>query len=89
MKGALAVVLVLVGILAAAVGLSLWAWRELGEVDIGFHGYVALLLGVGATLAVGAGLIALMLYSSRRGYDEEAYRHQEGHTFRDRRDDRD
>jgi hypothetical protein len=33
-------------------------------------GYVALALGVGLSLIVGCGLMALMFYSSRHGYDE-------------------
>ena len=32
--------------------------------------YVALALGVGCSLIVGVGLMALMFYSSRHGYDE-------------------
>ncbi len=86
MKGALATVLVLVGLLAATVVVSFWAWQSLGEVELGFHGYVALLLGVGATLILAAGLVALMMYSSRRGYDEEAHRHEHRTTSR-RNDD--
>ena len=76
MKGMLATILVLLGLLAATVLVSLWAWQSLGEVEMGFHGYAALLIGVVATLALAAGLVALMMYSSRRGYDEEAYRHE-------------
>jgi hypothetical protein len=34
------------------------------------HGYVAMILGVVFSLAVGCGLMALMFYSSRHGYDE-------------------
>jgi hypothetical protein len=33
-------------------------------------GYVALVLGVVFSLVVGAGLMALVFYSSRKGYDE-------------------
>jgi hypothetical protein len=33
-------------------------------------GYVALALGVGFSLIVGCGLMALVFYSSRHGYDE-------------------
>ena len=34
------------------------------------HGYAAMTLGIIFTLVVGCGLMALMFYSSRRGYDE-------------------
>lgn len=35
-------------------------------------GYVALVLGVVFSLVVGVGLMALVFYSSRKGYDEPA-----------------
>ena len=34
------------------------------------HGYAAMTLGIIFTLVVGCGLMALMFYSGRRGYDE-------------------
>ena len=34
------------------------------------HGYAAMTLGIIFTLVVGCGLMALMFYSSRRGYHE-------------------
>jgi hypothetical protein len=40
-------------------------------------GYVALALGVVFSLLVGCGLMALLFYSSRHGYDEP-YRTKEG-----------
>ncbi len=36
--------------------------------------YVAMWLGVGLSLLVGCGLMALLFYSSRGGYDERAHR---------------
>jgi hypothetical protein len=36
------------------------------------HGWVALVLGVVFSVLVGCGLMGLMFYSSRRGYDERA-----------------
>jgi hypothetical protein len=38
------------------------------------HGLVALGLGAVATFALGAGLMALVFFSNRRGYDERAHR---------------
>jgi hypothetical protein len=35
-------------------------------------GHVAMWLGVAFSLAIGCGLMALMFYSSRHGYDERA-----------------
>ena len=77
MRGAAAIVLVLGALLAGAVATAVWAWRSLGEVQISGHGYLALVLGAVVTLAVGAGLMALVFFSSRRGYDEEAHRQAE------------
>jgi hypothetical protein len=67
-------VAVLLALLAASAGVTLWAWREIGEVEISRHGMMALALGVGVTFALGAGLMALVFFSNRRGYDEQAYR---------------
>jgi hypothetical protein len=42
-------------------------------VSIGVHGWVALVLGVVFSLAVGGGLMALVFVSSRRGHDEAVH----------------
>jgi hypothetical protein len=34
------------------------------------HGYVAMILGVIFSLVIGCGLMALVFFSSRHGYDE-------------------
>ncbi len=88
MKGTIATVVVLVGLLAATVVVSLWAWQSLGEVQIGWHGYVALAVGAVGTLGLAAVLVALMMYSSRRGYDEGAHRHERRVLHRDDEEDR-
>lgn len=74
MRNAVLVVPVLLGLLAAAVAVAYVSWRDLDGVEIGFHGWVALGLGVGLTLALGIGLMSLVFYSSRHGYDDEAGR---------------
>jgi hypothetical protein len=51
-------------------GLSV-AWRMSGNVGMSVHGYVALGLGVGFSLLIGGGLMALAFYSSRRGFDDD------------------
>jgi hypothetical protein len=38
---------------------------------VGGHGWAALVIGAVLTFAVGAGLMALVFFSSRRGYDED------------------
>ena len=78
--GPIALILVLLGFLAAAAGLSYWTWQGLGEVEISGHGYVALALGVVLTFLVGAGLMTLVFFSAQRAYDEAAHR-EERRTF--------
>jgi len=45
-------------------------WDIIGNSGIDLNGWIALVLGVLATLAVGIGLMALVFISNRRGYDE-------------------
>lgn len=66
------VILVLLSLLAATALVSWWVWRELAGVEIGMHGWIALSLGVGATLALGILLVTLMHQSAKRGFDDEA-----------------
>lgn len=59
--------LIAVAIVAAV---SVWNWNVIGDSGIDLNGWIALILGVLATLAVGVGLMALIFISNRRGYDE-------------------
>jgi hypothetical protein len=61
---------VLAALLALAVGSAVYMWQHIGAVDIGTDGLIALILGVGASLALGIGLMRLVYFSSRRGYDD-------------------
>jgi hypothetical protein len=45
-------------------------WVGIGDVQISTGGWVALVLGALFTLVLGVGLMALMFFSSRRGYDD-------------------
>ena len=45
-------------------------WTGLGDSGMSAGGWVALVLGVLATLALGIGLMALVFISSRRGFDD-------------------
>jgi hypothetical protein len=62
--------------LFALLAVSLWfagtAWTHLGEaaVDIPPYGYLAIAGGVVMSLLVGGGLMALVFYSNRHGYDD-------------------
>jgi hypothetical protein len=71
MKTAL-LILVWTGLLAAAGGPALHLWLELEDVRLGFHGWLALGLGVGLSLLLGVGLMILVFHSARRGYDDAA-----------------
>ena len=73
---------VLLGLLAASMAVALWAWREIGAVDMGIHGLVALGLGAIVTLLLGAGLMTLMFFSARRGYDDRVHDADDVHPNR-------
>jgi hypothetical protein len=65
--------LVIVGLLAlfgVAVGWAIWGWQQTAATAIGLHGWLAMILGIIFTIVVGCGLMGLMFYSSRYGYDE-------------------
>jgi len=49
-----------------------WGWEQTAGTAMGFHGWLAVILGVVFTIIVGCGLMGLMFYSSRYGYDERA-----------------
>ena len=62
-------VIILLGMLVA-VGYFGYSAMALDGVPIPTEGYVALALGAGFSVVVGIGLMTLLFYSSRRGYDE-------------------
>jgi hypothetical protein len=63
-------VLPLVVLLGHAVYAAIIAWGMAGDVEIGSNGIIALVLGVVFTLALAGGLIWLLIYSLRHGYDQ-------------------
>lgn len=69
--GTWAVLIVLLLLLAAGGVLGYLGWTS-SDNSVPESGYVALALGVLFSLAVGVGLMALLFYSSRAGYDEPA-----------------
>lgn len=66
----LLLVLPLFALLALSVWFAAAAWSHLGGDSIPFYGYVAIAGGVLFSLLVGGGLMALVFYSSRHGYDD-------------------
>lgn len=73
------IVLLLFSLLAVCAGGAIWAWHEIGEAEISTHGWIALGLGAGLTILVGMGLMALLFFSRRHGWDEQAYRPDDFH----------
>lgn len=67
--GGIAVVLAAIAVVGVlAVVASLWA--SVGNSQISAAGWAAMVLGVLFALALGIGLMALVFFSSRHGYDD-------------------
>jgi hypothetical protein len=49
-------------------------WSGIGDTGIDVNGWIALGLGVLATLGLGIGLMSLVFISNRRGYDEPPHK---------------
>lgn len=60
----------LLALLAGASYVLIAGWNIESDVQMSAHGYIAMALGIFLSLAVGIGLMALVFYSSRHGYDE-------------------
>ena len=71
------IIVALFGLLGLAFWFAIAAWVHLGGEEIPFYGYVAIAGGVGFSLLVGGGLMALVFYSNRHGYDNGTQRSDE------------
>jgi hypothetical protein len=60
----------LFALLAFSVWFAAVAWERLGGEAIPAYGYVAIAGGVLFSLLIGGGLMALVFYSNRHGYDD-------------------
>ena len=64
--------------LFALLALALWfagtAWQRLGGAPIPLYGWIAIVGGVFFSLLIGGGLMGLVFYSSRHGYDDDVQR---------------
>jgi hypothetical protein len=69
MKAALTI-FVLLAFLAGAVWVGHYGWESAGDVTMPAWGWWMMGLGIFFTVVVGGGLMALVFYSSRAGYDE-------------------
>ncbi|HEY0281660.1 MAG TPA: hypothetical protein VGC27_03435 [Rhizomicrobium sp.] len=61
--------IVLAGLLAASVWYAIHAWITLSGVAMSPLGWLFMILGALVTLGLGAGLMALVFYSSRHDFD--------------------
>ena len=68
--GTIALVAALVTILAVSGWYAARAWISISGPPMPTAGYVAMGLGIVFSLVIGCGLMALLFYSSRHGYDE-------------------
>jgi hypothetical protein len=62
----------------AALGVSWQAWQAMAGVALDTTGVLAIIFGALVTLGLGAGLVALMFISNRRGFDEQAVQAKRG-----------
>jgi hypothetical protein len=60
----------LVALLAVSVWFMIYAWGAIEGPPVPVEGKVAMGLGIFFSIVVGCGLMALVFYSSRHGYDE-------------------
>jgi len=66
----MALLVPLLAILAAAGWFAASAWLSVEGPPMPATGYLAMALGIVFSLVVGCGLMALLFYSNRHGYDE-------------------
>jgi hypothetical protein len=69
----IAVALALAIVLAVVVVIAEF-WSGIGDSEISLAGWFAMGLGIIVTLALGIGLMSLVFFSSRGGYDETGRR---------------
>ena len=55
-----------IGVVAVVASL----WGDIGDSGLSTGGWIAMVIGVLATMGLGIGLMALVFVSNRRGYDE-------------------
>jgi hypothetical protein len=64
------IIIALFALLGSAIWFAGAVWLRLGGGDIPLYGYMAIGGGVLFSLLIGGGLMALMYYSHRHGYDD-------------------
>jgi hypothetical protein len=71
--GRIAIIASLLLLLAASLWFGYAAWNSEDGPPMPTGGYIAMGLGIFFSLAVGCGLMALVFYSHRHGYDDAAH----------------
>ena len=65
---------IVIGILVALLGASIWyayeGWAIGENIRLPSYVYAAMALGAAFSIVIGGGLMALLFFSSHRGYDE-------------------
>jgi hypothetical protein len=69
-KGAILIAAILLVFLGLAVWLMFAGWNIAGDVEMSGQAIAAMIGGIIFSLLVGCGLMFLVFYSSRSGYDE-------------------
>ena len=64
------IIVPLIAMLALTAWFAVYSWNAIEGPPIPAGGYVAMWLGIVFSLVVGCGLMALVFYSSRSGYDD-------------------
>jgi hypothetical protein len=70
MRFTVAAIAVLLALLAGAIFVAYYGWVSAGDVTMPAWGWWMMGLGIFFSLLVGCGLMALVFYSSRAGFDE-------------------
>lgn len=70
--GKIAVAVGLLALLVGAGAIAYVGWTMPGNVAMPASAHVAMWLGITFSVVIGCGLMALVFYSSRKGYDEPA-----------------
>jgi hypothetical protein len=74
--GKIVLVASLLALLAAAIWFAARGWMSIEGAPMPTEGYIAMTIGIVLSLVVGCGLMVLIFYSARHGYDEPARRDQ-------------
>jgi hypothetical protein len=69
--GTIMMVVALIAIMVAALWFAASSFTAVSGPPMPPVGYAAMIMGVVLSLVVGCGLMALLFYSSRHGYDEQ------------------